>query len=60
MLKQYNIYVMELSKGRQKNIWRNNDYKFPIFGENYLVAQMANNLPAMQETLGWEDPPEKK
>ena len=29
----------------------------------YLVAQMAKNLPAMQETwvqsLGWEDPLEK-
>ena len=39
------------------------------FGQEYLlhwasvVAQMVNNLPAMQETwvqsLGWEDPPRK-
>ena len=24
-----------------------------------LVAQLVKNLPAMQETLGWEDPLEK-
>ena len=34
----------------------------PVF-ESFLVAQMVNNLPAMQETrvgsLGWEDPLEK-
>ena len=24
-----------------------------------LVAQTVKNLPAMQETLGWEDPLEK-
>ena len=54
---------MELSKGRQKNIGRNNDYKFPIFGEIYLVVQMVKNLPAMQQTkvrsLGCKDPLEK-
>ena len=40
-------------KVKKKIYWR---YRIP---RAPLVVQLVKNLPAMQETLGWEDPLEK-